>query len=182
MRFSTFLRKFVIVFFDDILVYSSSVIDHIGHLELVFDMLSSQNFYIKLSKCSFCQDKIEYLGHIVTVTGVQVDPQILEAMVHWPVPLALKQLRGFLGLPGYYWRFIAGYASIVALLTDLLCHDAFFWSSKADLAVVKLKEAMTVTPRFPVRPDWRIRTEFEVRDHILGLFTYFFRHWWAQVL
>ena len=88
-RFSNFLRKFVIVFFDDILVYSSSIIDHIGHLELVFDMLSSHNFYIKLSKCSFCQDKIEYLGYIVTVVGVQADPQILEAMVHWPVPLTL---------------------------------------------------------------------------------------------
>ena len=96
-NFSTFLRKFVIVFFDDILVYSSSVIDHIGHLELVFDMLSSHNFYIKLSKCSFCQDKIEYLGHIVMVASVQADPQKLEAMVHWLVPLTLKQLRGFLG-------------------------------------------------------------------------------------
>ena len=71
---SAFLHKFVIVFFDGILVYNSSVTNHIGHLELVFDMLSSHHFYIKLSKCSFCQDKIEYLSHIVTTAGVQADP------------------------------------------------------------------------------------------------------------
>ena len=101
--------------------------------------LSSHHFYIKLSKCSFCQDKIEYLGHIVTATSVQVDPQKLEAMVHWLVLHTLKQLRGLLSLTGYYRRFIAGYASIIAPLTDLLRRDAFFWSSEADLAFGKLK-------------------------------------------
>ena len=90
--FSVFLRKFVIVFFDDILVYSSSVANHIGHLESVLDTLSSNHFYLKLSKCFFCQGQIEYLGHIVTAAGVQANPQKLEAMVHRPVPSNLKQL------------------------------------------------------------------------------------------
>ena len=144
--FSVFLRKFVIVFFDDILVYSSSVADHIGHLESVLDTLSSNHFYVKLSKCFFCQGQIEYLGHIVTATGVQADPQKLEAMVHWPVPSNLKQLRGFLGLTGYYRLFIAGFAFIAAPLTVLLRREAFLWGPKAELAFAKLKEAMTHAP------------------------------------
>ena len=124
--FSVFLRKFVIVFFFyDILIYSSSFADHIGHLESVLDTLSFNHFYVKLFKCFFCQGQIEYLGHIVTIAGVQADPQKLEAMVHWPVPSNIKQLRGFLGITGYYRRFIAGFASIVAPLTDLLRRDAF---------------------------------------------------------
>ena len=124
------------------LVYRSSFADHIGHLESVLDMLSSNHFYVKLSKCFFCQGRIEYLGHIVTAAGVQADPQKLEAMVHWPVPSTLKQLHGFLGLMGYYRRFIAGFASIAAPLTDLLHYDAFLWGPKAEHAFVRLKEAM----------------------------------------
>ena len=100
--FSAFLCKFVIVFFDDILVYSSSFADHIGHLVSVLDKLSSHNFYVKLSKCLIFQGQIEYLGHIVTATGVHADPRKLEAMVHWSVPCTLKQLHVFLGLTGYY--------------------------------------------------------------------------------
>ena len=107
------------------------------------DTLSSNHFYVKLSKCFFCQGQIEYLGHIVTAAGVQADPQKLEAMVHWPVPSNLKQLRRFLGLTGYYRRFIAGFASIAALLTDLLRRDAFLWGPIVELAFAQLKEAMT---------------------------------------
>ena len=149
-------------FFDDILVYSSSFADHIGHLESVLDTLSSNRFYVKLSKCFFCQGQIEYLGYIVTAAGVQADPQKLEAMVHWPVPSNLKQLRGFLGLTGYYRRFIAGFASIVAPLTDLLRRDAFLWGPKAELAFAKLKEAMTHAPvlRLPdFTQDFLIETD-----------------------
>ena len=130
-------------FFYDILVYSSFLANHIGHLELVLDKLSSHHFYVKLCKCFFCQGQIEYLGHIVIATGVHADHQKLEVMVHWLVTCTLKQLRGFLDLMGYYWHFIAGYASITALLTDLLRRDVFLWGPKAVLAFVKLKEAMT---------------------------------------
>ena len=143
--FSVFLRKFVIVFFDDILVYSSSLTDHIGNLESILDKLSSNHFYVKLSKCFFCQGQIEYFGHFVIAAGVQADPQKLEAMVHWPVPCTLK-LHRFLDLTGYYRHFIVGFASIAAPLTDLLRRDAFLWGPKAELAFVKLKEAMTQAP------------------------------------
>jgi hypothetical protein len=105
--FSQFLRRFVIVFFDDILIYSASLDDHLQHLELVLNCLLANSFYVKLSKCLFCQESVEYLGHIVSSQGVHADPSKLEAMVKWPIPTTVKHLRGFLGLTGYYRRFIA---------------------------------------------------------------------------
>ena len=111
--FSHFLRKFVVIFFDDILIYSPTTAAHIYHLELVMETLLSYCFHVKLSKCLFFQDKIDYLGHVVTTCGVQADPQKIEAMTKWPIPRSLKQIGGFLGLKGYYRRFIAGYCCTI---------------------------------------------------------------------
>jgi hypothetical protein len=129
--FSPFLRRFVIVFFYDILVYSSSIKDHLNHLDLVLQCLLTNSFFVKLSKCLFCQESIDYLGHIVSSKGVHADPTKLDAMMKWPPPSNVKQLRGFLGLTGYYRRFIANYATIAAPLTDLLRHDSFSWTTAA---------------------------------------------------
>ncbi|MCI41218.1 transposon Tf2-1 polyprotein, partial [Trifolium medium] len=86
---------------------------------------------------------IDYLVHIVSSQGVHANPEKLEAMVKWPVPTTVKQLRGFMGLRGYYRRFIANYASIAAPLTDLLRQDAFTWTDSATSAFIALKNAMT---------------------------------------
>ena len=123
--FASFFPKFVIVFVYDILVYNSSMDEHLFHLEQVLSQLNSNHFFVKLSKCLFCQATIDYLGHIVSTSGVQADSQKIEAMVHWPPPQNTKQLHGFLGLIGYYRQFIKGYASLAIPLTDLLCKDAF---------------------------------------------------------
>ncbi|KAH9687361.1 hypothetical protein KPL70_014745 [Citrus sinensis] len=144
--FAAFLCKFVIVFFNDILVYSSSLADHVSHLEQVLSCLHSHCFFIKLSKCFFCQETVEYLGHLVSAGAIRSDPQKIAAMVNWPPPMSLKQLRGFLGLTGYYRRFIKGYASIAAPLTDLLCRDAFNWTPTATTAFEALKQAMVAAP------------------------------------
>ena len=88
--FVAFLRKFVIVFFYNILVYSSSLADHVSHLEQVLSCLHSRCFFIKLSKCLFCQETVEYLGHLVSTGAVRADPQKIVAMVNWPPPTSLK--------------------------------------------------------------------------------------------
>ena len=112
--------------------------EHLLHHEKVSSCLHHQQFFIKLSKCLFFQATIEYLGHIVLASGVQADPQKLDAMLNWPISHSIKQLRGFLSLTGYYRRFIRGYPSLVAPLTNLLRKDAFQWNSSAVTIPLKL--------------------------------------------
>lgn len=112
---NAYLRKFVIVFFDDILVYSSNLVDHVIHLTQVFECLAANSFFLKPTKCLIGKDTIEYLGHLVSQKRVMAEPSKVEAMVSWPVPKTIKQLRGFLGLTGYYHRFIKQYATMQPL-------------------------------------------------------------------
>jgi hypothetical protein len=96
------LRRFVLVFMDDILVYSPSLEAHSEHLHVVLDLLRQEQLFVKRSKCSFACNKLEYLGHIVFGDGVATDPQKTQAMQNWPLPTNVTELRGFLGLTGYY--------------------------------------------------------------------------------
>nr|KYP39590.1 Transposon Ty3-G Gag-Pol polyprotein [Cajanus cajan] len=144
--FQGLLRKSVLVFFDDILVYSSSWFLHLQHLQQVLDILAKHELYAKMSKCSFGLEQVEYLGHVVSGDGVSMETSKVQAVIDWPVPKTIKQLRGFLGLTGYYRRFIQGYASIANPLTDLLKKDNFKWSNEADAAFIALKQAITTAP------------------------------------
>lgn len=121
----SFLRKFVIVFFDDILVFSNTIEEHWDHLTHVFDILAFHQFHLKPSKCSFCQSHIAYLGHIVTEGTVAPDPHKIQGVVDWPAPKSVKSLRGFLGLSGFYRRLVQGYATLAHPLTSLLKKNAF---------------------------------------------------------
>ena len=107
-----YLRRFVLVFSDDILIYSKIVEDHRDHLRKVLEILREHNLYINRKKCSFEQNQLEYLGHIILASGVVADLKKIEAMVTWPSPKDLKSLRGLLGLTGYYRRFVKGYGKI----------------------------------------------------------------------
>lgn len=123
--FRSYLRKFMLVFFDDILVYSKSEEDHLKHLKLTMDILRRNKLFVKQSKCQFGCQEIGYLDHIILVLGVMVDPEKLKAMVEWPKLKTLKALRGFLGLICYYKRFIKIYGSIAAIQTSLLKKNSF---------------------------------------------------------
>ncbi|GJX85901.1 retrotransposon-related protein [Tanacetum coccineum] len=125
--FSLYLRKFVIVFFDDILVYSTTFAAHLEHLECVLQRLQEHHFYVKRSKCVFGAETLEYLGHIISGRGVAMDPKKVVAVREWSEPTTQRQVRGFLGLAGYYRRFIKGYATLAAPLTNLLRKDGFKW-------------------------------------------------------
>lgn len=141
-----YLRRFVTVFFDDILIYSASMEDHIRHLKMVLQCLLDHSLFAKLSKCVFGQTKVSYLGHLVDYQGVQPDPAKIDAVSSWPSPASLKQLRAFLGLAGYYRKFVRNFAHIASPLTALLKKDAFSWTTEAESSFQALKGALTHTP------------------------------------
>ncbi|CAM8977675.1 unnamed protein product [Rhodiola kirilowii] len=117
---SPFLRQFVLVFFDDILIYSKELQSHIEHLTKVFELLRKEHFYLKLSKCDFRVARVHYIGHVISSEGVSTDPKKIDTMIRWPTPRKVRELRGFLGLSGYYRKFIQGYGVVAQPLTKLL--------------------------------------------------------------
>ncbi|XP_052292019.1 uncharacterized protein LOC127900817 [Citrus sinensis] len=153
-NFQPFLRKFVLVFFDDILVYSKNWVEHMKQLELVLETLIKNYLFVKKSKCSFGKEQVEYLGHLISEQGVATDPAKIESMKCWPSPNSLKALRGFLGLTGYYRRFIKDYRKISRPLTDLLKKDNFLWNHTAEEAFNNLKSAMCTAPVLAM-PDFQ---------------------------
>lgn len=141
-----YLRKFVAVFFDDILVYSHDLPSHITHLDTVLSTLLTHQFFLRESKCVFAQSRIHYLGHIISSEGIAPDPDKIIAMVEWHTPTSTTSLRGFLGLTGFYRKFIKGYAAIAVPLTHFLHKDQFHWSPEATTAFQQLKSCMTSAP------------------------------------
>ena len=128
--FRPYLRNFVLVFFDDILVYSHSMTEHAQHLAVVLHILIKYRLYANSKKCSFACTRLEYLGHIISGDDVEVDNSKIQAMLEWPVPQLIRELRGFLGLIGYYRKFVKGYGLIAWPLTEQLKKDRFGWNKE----------------------------------------------------
>ena len=144
--FKPFLRKLVLVFFDDILVYSPCIETHKRHLAQVMQILSDHQLFANFKKCEVGKVRVAYLGHVISAAGVEVDSTKIQAMLDWPCPSNLKQLRGFLGLTGYYRKFIKGYAQIAPPLTDQLRKENFGWNDAATSTFNTLKTAMVNAP------------------------------------
>jgi hypothetical protein len=124
------LRKNVLVFFDDILVYSKSYSDYVMHLKEMFQLLLDHQWKVKLSKCSFAQRQISYLGYIINENGLANCPNKIKIVVDWPTPSCVKELRSFLGLTGYYRRFIKHFGIISRPLNDLLKKNCVYvWTN-----------------------------------------------------
>ena len=144
--FRPYLRKFVLVFFEDILIYSHDEEEHRQHVEIVLKRLAQHSLVINGHKCSFGVSQVAYLGHVISAAGVAVDPDKITAISNWPTPTNIRELRGFLGLTGYYRRFVYNYAQKARRLTDQLKKDAFCWDDASTTAFNDLKVTMTQVP------------------------------------
>jgi hypothetical protein len=114
------LDKFVVVFIDDILVYSKNGEEHTKHLHIVLQRIRDHSLYAKLSKCEFWLKQIKFLGHTISKDGIVVDPDKVQEVMDWRPPTMVRQIQSFLGLAGYYWRFILNLSRIVKPMTELL--------------------------------------------------------------
>ncbi|TYK30208.1 ty3-gypsy retrotransposon protein [Cucumis melo var. makuwa] len=138
--FKDFLDSFVIVFIDDILIYSKTEAEHEEHLRQVLETLRANRLYAKFSKCEFWLKKVSFLGHVVSSEGVSVDPAKIEAVTNWPRPSTVSEIRSFLGLAGYYRRFVEDFSRIASPLTQLTRKGTpFVWSPACESSFQELK-------------------------------------------
>jgi hypothetical protein len=141
------LDKFVVGFIYDILVYSKSVEEHEQHLRVVLGKLRAHKLYAKFNKCEFWLEKISFLGHILTTEGVAVDPGKVETVSNWRQPTNVSEIRSFLGLAGYYRRFIEGFSKIARPMTELLKKEKKFnWTESCEKSFQELKRRLTTAP------------------------------------
>ena len=145
--FCPYLDPFVVVFIDDILVYSKDAQEHEHHLRIVLQTLRENQSFAKLSKCDFWLKEVSFLGHIVSAEGIRVDLVKIEAIVNWKPPRNVTEVRSFLGLAGYYRRFVQGFSVIASSLTRLLRKGVKFeWDDKCQSSFETLKEILVEAP------------------------------------
>ncbi|KAL4032803.1 hypothetical protein IC575_005885 [Cucumis melo] len=138
--FREFLETFVIVFIDDILIYSKTEVEHEEHLRMVLETLRANKLYAKFSKCVFWLKQVSFLGHMVSKVGASMDPAKIEAVTSWPRPSTVSEVRSFLGLAGYYRRFVENFSCIATPLTQLTRKGApFVWSKACEDSFQNLK-------------------------------------------
>jgi hypothetical protein len=141
------LDKFVVVFIDDILVYSKSEEEHVGHLHVVLQRLREHHLYAKLSKCDFWLKDIKFLGHTISQAGIAVDPDKVQEVMNWKPPTMVRQIQSFLGLASYYRRFIPDFSRMAKPITELLKKEAkFVWGQKCEDAFHALRQHLTTSP------------------------------------
>ncbi|GJS76013.1 reverse transcriptase domain-containing protein, partial [Tanacetum coccineum] len=142
-----YLDKFVIVFIDDILIYSKNKQEHAEHLKLILELLKKEQLYAKFSKCEFWIPKVQFLGHVIDSQGIHVDPAKIESVKDWASPKSATEIRQFLGLAGYYRRFIEGFSKIAKPMTKLTQKKVKFdWSDKAETAFQLIKHKLCSAP------------------------------------
>jgi hypothetical protein len=156
-----FIGKFMVVYFNDILIYSKSLNEHIEHLRAIFCALRESRLFANLEKCTFCTDRVAFLGYVVTQRGIEVDEAKIEAIKSWPIPATLTQLLSFLGLTGFYQRFVSDFSTIVAPLNDLMKKGvSFHWGAAQDQAFHTLIDKLTHAPLLQL-PDFGKTFELE---------------------
>lgn len=138
--FQPYLDEFVVVYLDDIVIFSKTLEEHVEHLRKVFQLLRENELYIKKEKCSFAKEEVHFLGHVIS--QIKMDEAKVSAIREWEVPTSVTELRSFLGLVNYYRRFRKGYSAIAAPLTDLLKKNRpWEWTESSQRAFEELKAA-----------------------------------------
>ncbi|CAA0840345.1 Uncharacterized mitochondrial protein AtMg00860, partial [Striga hermonthica] len=151
--FHPYLDQFVIVFIDDILIYSKSQKEHEEHLRVVLKTLRREKLYAKFSKCEFWLQRVSFLGHVITQAGIEVDPSKVSAIQNWSTPRSPSEVRSFLGLAGYYRRFIEGFSRIALPLSQLTRKSVKFeWTDRCEASFQELKRRLTSAPVLTI-PD-----------------------------
>jgi hypothetical protein len=154
------LDKFVVIFIDDILIYSKSKEEHATHHRIVLTRLREHKLYAKFSKCEFWLDQVPFLGHILSAEGVAMDPSKVKDILEWKLPTTVHLVRSFLGMAGYYRRFIPDFSKISKPITELLKNNVKFnWTPECNEAFEKLKKLLTMAPVL-AQPD--IEKSFDV--------------------
>jgi hypothetical protein len=151
--FMEYLDRFVIVFIDDILIFSKTMEEHEGHIRLVLEKLRSNQLYAKFSKCEFWLTEVAFLGHVISTGGVSVDPGKVKDVLNWMPPTTVSEIQSFLALAGYYRRFIKDFSKIAKPMTKLLeKNNAFEWTKECQASFEELKKRFTSSPVL-VLPD-----------------------------
>jgi hypothetical protein len=145
--FQPYLDQFVVIFIDDILIYSKDHQEHAEHLRIVLEIMREKQLYAKFSKCEFWLSEVKFLGHVISRGGVSVDPSKVEAVLNWERPRKVSEVKSFLGLAGYYRRFILGFSKLALPLTRLTRKGATFnWDTACEVSFSTLKKKLTSAP------------------------------------
>ncbi|KAA0037939.1 Retrovirus-related Pol polyprotein from transposon 17.6 [Cucumis melo var. makuwa] len=141
-----FLDKFVIVYFDDILVFSRTLDEHHVHLQQLFEALAKNELYINLKKCIFCMEEIAFLGFIIRKNHILMDEKKVKAIKNWPIHTSVKEVQAFVGLASFYRKFIHNFNTIAAPITDCLKKGTFLWENRQQDSFELLKENLSNNP------------------------------------
>ncbi|KAK9177819.1 hypothetical protein WN943_027008 [Citrus x changshan-huyou] len=164
-----FIGKFVVVYFDDILIYSKGLDEHIEHLQSVLTVLRKEKLYANLKKCSFCTNQIVFLGYVVSAKGIEVDEEKVKAIKEWPTPKSVSEVRSFHGLASFYRRFVKDFSTLAAPLTEIVKkHVGFKWGSEQERAFNLIKEKLVSAPLLAL-PDFTKTFEIECDASGIGI-------------
>ena len=164
-----FIGKFVVVYFDDILIYSKSLNDHIEHLTCVLSVLRKEKLYANLKKCTFCTDHVVFLGYVVSSQGVAVDEEKIKAIQDWPTPKTISEVRSFHGLASFYRRFVKNFSTLASPLTEIIKKNVGFkWGKEQENAFKLLKFQLTHAPLLSL-PNFDKMFEIECDASGLGI-------------
>jgi hypothetical protein len=155
--------------FDDILVYSKDLNEHIEHLRYVFDVLKCEKLYANFKKCNFCMEKVVFLGYVVTTTGIEVDEEKVKAIKEWPTPKSITEVRSFHGLASFYRRFVKDFSTLAAPLTEIIKKNVgFHWRADQDNAFATIKERLCSAPVLAL-PNFNKAFEIECDASGIGI-------------